>query len=67
MYSPTTYDFALGFSDSDIVTDNHELGPICFCRVESSILFLGQTEIENVSGIIPRSAARVVRDSVGDL
>jgi len=51
---PSTDDASLGLSNCDILADNDELDTVCFMGMERSILFLGQTKVEDVSGVVPK-------------
>ena len=44
---------SLGLSDRDVITDDDKLHAIRLLRMLCGILLLGQTEVENISGIIP--------------
>ena len=51
---PATDDLALSFAHSYVIANNHEFDAVGLVSVCSGILLLCQTEVENITSVVPR-------------
>ncbi len=50
---PTANNLALGLTDSDVITYYDEFDAVCLVGVKCSVLFFGETKVEDITSIIP--------------
>jgi len=52
--APPAYDLSLRFADCDVITDDKELDAVRFLGVQRGVLFLCETEVEDVASVVSK-------------